>query len=171
MFNLRSSTWPKSQLRADWAYLECASFDPRTRAGFGADFREVLQQWSVDIDLTGFADCVERGLALLAAERGEFLNRSRMTQVVAEDGHIDVFGKAFDQTEGLRQRSAAFEQQPWPLRMSVEQCVKRPTDPEILFDVLRRCAEPLSGRREQPAARFGISPQNFIECGVHDNEA
>lgn len=22
MFNLRSSTWPKSQLRADWAYLE-----------------------------------------------------------------------------------------------------------------------------------------------------
>ena len=23
MFNLRSSTWPKSQLRADWAFLRC----------------------------------------------------------------------------------------------------------------------------------------------------
>jgi len=97
-----------------------ASFDPRTRAGFVAACREAFQQWPVDIGLTGFKNFVERDLALLATERCEFLNGSRMTQVVAEDSHIDVFGEAFDQTKNLRQRRAALEEQPRPLPQCVE---------------------------------------------------
>ena len=37
-FSVRSSTWPKSQLRADWAYYEDAKFSARVSASYRSKY-------------------------------------------------------------------------------------------------------------------------------------
>jgi len=50
----------------------------------------------------------------------EFFNVVRLPEIIAEDGDVDVFGKALDQPEALGKRRAALEEQARPVREAVE---------------------------------------------------
>lgn len=72
-----------------------------------------------------------------------------------------------DMAQALRQRRPTLEQQPGAVLDPVEQRIERPADPEILLDVLRRCAEPLRSLRIEARAGGPVSAQDFVEAGVH----
>jgi hypothetical protein len=88
--------------------------------------------------------------------------------VIAKNGDVDVFGKPLDQTVALRERSPAFEQQTRATGgEAIKERVQSPTDPEILFDVLFGCPEPVPGADEQIAAISGSGGQHCLEPFCH----
>ena len=68
----------------------------------------------------------------------------------------------------LWQRGTTFEQQARTVRLQpVEQRIQRPADPEILFDILHRRAEPPRGSEEAIAPVSCRLSEKAIEIRIH----
>jgi hypothetical protein len=129
---------------------------------------DVGQEWSRDECLASRLDGVKSATSPLTAQRFEFLNGCGLSEVVAKNGDVDVFGEAINQCERLRQRSSAFEQQARrSCRQAIEENVERPADPEIFLDVLNGGAESAGCGQEQVATRIVAGGDHVPKGRVH----
>jgi hypothetical protein len=68
----------------------------------------------------------------------------------------------------LGQRGSALEEEAGtPIFQAIEQGIQRPTDPEVLLDILRRRAEAQRRRIEGAQHRIRAGRENFVESRVH----
>jgi WD40-like Beta Propeller Repeat len=87
---------------------------------------------------------------------------------VKEDGDVDVFGEAFNQAIAFRQRGSAFEEQAWAAGLQfVEERVERPTNPEVLFDILFVCSEAGGSANKEIAALIVVGGQYGLKTLGH----
>src|ERR1700728_4603101 len=93
--------------------------------------------------------CDKLRATFLVRKRFEFCDGRSSVDVVAENGDVDVFGKAFDQTVGLGQRCPALEEQArLPARQLMVERLERPADSEVFLDIADRRAKPVGGREK-----------------------
>src|SRR5258708_39372768 len=90
-----------------------------------------------------------------------------MSEVVPEDGDVDVLRETLDESETFGKRGSAFEEQARAAVASVEQSVERPAYPEILLSILGSCGEALRSRAEDTCSRRFIGADNFVKSGIH----
>jgi len=118
--------------------------------------------------LTRVPDCVKAGAPFLAGERFEFFEGRALSDVITKNGDVYVLGKTVNQSERLRERGAALEEQAgtagW---QTIEPCIEGLADPEVLFNVLLRRGDAPSRRGEQiPPVALGCRNDACIG-GVH----
>jgi hypothetical protein len=106
-------------------------------------------------------------LPLFAAQSLELFNACSFPKIVAEDRYVDVLGEAFDEPKPLGQGGSTFEQQPWLLGEAIEEGIKCPTDPEVLFNILRCRTDALGRGCEEASTSCVVSRQDRIEVRIH----
>ena len=130
--------------------FESASSSTQSTGERLCDGREPLAGQPRDERPAGVSDCVKARPTLLSTQCLQLINRGAMTQVRAKHRHVDVFGETRNESERLRQRCSALEQETRPgVAQSVEQRVEHPADPEVLLNVLDGSAHPGRGRQEE----------------------
>jgi hypothetical protein len=82
-------------------------------------------------------------------------------------------GDLADQTKRLRERGATFEEEEWILLggRPVEERIERPTDPEVLLDVLNGRPKSASGCQEQVVPLVIPGSDHLMEDVVHHGRA